>query len=71
MAKLLRRPLEIAEILRWARSYREWTGKWPTAIFALRSAVAALGGAVLPASWLVTGPGFHLPKARDTRATAP
>ena len=31
MAKLLRRPLEIAEILRWARSYREWTGKWPTA----------------------------------------
>ena len=30
MGKLRRRPLEIKEILRWARSYREWTGKWPT-----------------------------------------
>ena len=26
-----KRPLKISEILSWARSYREWTGKWPTA----------------------------------------
>ena len=31
MRKLLRRPLKISEILTWARSYREWMGKWPTA----------------------------------------
>jgi hypothetical protein len=31
MKKLRRRPLEIREILVWARSYREWMGKWPTA----------------------------------------
>ncbi|MGO8749938.1 MAG: hypothetical protein ACLQNE_28670 [Thermoguttaceae bacterium] len=30
MKKLQRRPLKISEILSWAWSYREWTGKWPT-----------------------------------------
>jgi hypothetical protein len=30
MKKLQRRPLKINEILVWAQSYREWTGKWPT-----------------------------------------
>jgi hypothetical protein len=30
MKRLLRRPLTVHEILRWADAHREMTGKWPT-----------------------------------------